>query len=68
MTAPELLGTAAGRRAGLIEAVRSLSDGDLARIGVHANLGPLALSDWIEFFLVHEAHHLYTIFKLVREG
>ena len=67
MTVPELLGTAAGRRAGLIEAVRSLSDADLARIGVHANLGPLALSEWIEFFVVHEAHHLYAIFKLVRE-
>jgi hypothetical protein len=63
----DLLGTAAGRRAGLIEAVGSLSDSDLARIGVHANLGPLALSDWLEFFLLHEAHHLYTIFKLVRE-
>ncbi len=68
LTAPELLGTAAGRRAGLIEAVGSLSDAALSRIGVHANLGPLALSEWIEFFLVHEAHHLYQIFKLVREG
>jgi hypothetical protein len=65
---PELLGTAAGRRASLIEMVRALSDEDLARIGVHANLGPLALSAWLEFFLVHEAHHLYTIFKLVRGG
>jgi len=64
----DLLGIAAGRRAGLIAAVGSLSDADLARIGVHANLGPLALSDWLEFFLVHEAHHLYAIFKLVREG
>jgi hypothetical protein len=25
---------------------------------------PLAL--WIEFFLVHEAHHLYTILRRVR--
>jgi len=68
MTAPDLLGTAAGRRVGLIEAVRSLSEPDLARIGVHAALGPLALSEWLEFFLVHEAHHLYQIFKLVRES
>ena len=68
MRAPDLLGTAAGRRAGLIEAARSLSDGDLARIGVHARLGPLPLSQWFDFFLVHEAHHLYQIFKLAREG
>jgi len=65
LAAPERF---AGRRVGLIEAVRSLSEPDLARIGVHAALGPLALSEWLEFFLVHEAHHLYQIFKLVRES
>lgn len=68
MPAPDLLGTAAGRRAGLIEAVRPLSETELARIGVHARLGPLPLSQWFDFFLVHEAHHLYQIFKLVRES
>jgi hypothetical protein len=66
MAGPELVGTAAGRRATLIETVRALSDPELARIGVHANLGPIPLSGWLEFFLVHEAHHLYAIFKLVR--
>ena len=68
LPAPELLATAAGRRAALIETVGGLSDTALARVGVHAKLGPLALSEWLEFFLVHEAHHLYTIFKLVRGG
>ena len=68
MTVADLLGTAAGRRAGLIEAVRGLSDDDLGRIGVHARLGPLPLAQWFDFFLVHEAHHLYQIFKLVRES
>lgn len=65
--APDLVAIAAGRRAALIEAVRRLSEEDLARIGVHSRLGPLPLSAWLEFFLVHEAHHLYAIFKLVRE-
>jgi hypothetical protein len=68
LPAPDLVGTAAGRRAALIETVGALSDAELARVGVHANLGPLSLSEWLEFFLVHEAHHLYTIFKLVRAG
>jgi len=68
LSAPDLLATAAGRRAGLIETVGGLSDTELARVGVHAKLGPLALSEWLEFFLVHEAHHLYAIFKLVRES
>ncbi|HET7452981.1 MAG TPA: DinB family protein [Thermoanaerobaculia bacterium] len=68
LAAAALLGVAAERRAALIAAVRSLSEGDLGRIGVHAALGPMPLSAWIEFFLVHEAHHLYQIFKLVRES
>lgn len=64
--APDLMAIAAGRRADVIATVRPLSEEGLARIGVHSRLGPLALSTWIEFFLVHEAHHLYAIFKLVR--
>jgi hypothetical protein len=67
-SAPDLLATAAGRRAALIETAGDFSDAELARVGVHASLGSLALSEWLEFFLVHEAHHLYTIFKLVRAG
>jgi hypothetical protein len=68
IAAPELLGIAAGRRAAMIERVRELSDAELARVGVHARLGPLTLAEWLEFFLVHEAHHMYQIFKLVRES
>ena len=67
-SASDLMAIAAGRRAALIEAVRALSEDDLARIGVHSRLGPLPLSTWLEFFLVHEAHHLYAIFRLVRSG
>jgi hypothetical protein len=66
--AAELLGIAAERRAAMIGRVRELSDAELARVGVHARLGPLALWEWTEFFLVHEAHHLYQIFKLTRES
>ena len=68
MPAGDLLAIAAGRRAALLAAVRGLSDGDLERIGVHGTLGPLPLAAWLDFFLLHEAHHLYTIFKLARAG
>jgi hypothetical protein len=27
----------------------------------------MALSLWLEFFLVHEAHHLYVILQRLRE-
>jgi hypothetical protein len=30
-------------------------------VGVHPHLGPFAVTDWVEFFLLHEAHHLYQV-------
>ena len=44
----------------------SLKESDLRRIGIHRFYGPLDISQWVEFFLLHEAHHLFTIFKLLR--
>ena len=44
----------------------SLKEPDLRRIGIHRFYGPLDISQWVEFFLLHEAHHLFTIFKLLR--
>jgi len=63
---PELLETAARRRETLVETVQELSDAELDRIGVHTRLGPMPMSEWLEFFLLHESHHLYEIFKLAR--
>ncbi len=45
----------------------SLTENDLQRVGIHATYGKLNLLDWLEFFLLHEAHHLFTIFKLVHK-
>src|SRR5664279_2473630 len=41
----------------------SLIKEDLSRRGIHPVLGKMALSEWIEFFLLHESHHMMTIFK-----
>ena len=30
------------------------------RIGVHPAFGPMTLAQWLDFFLIHEAHHLYV--------
>jgi uncharacterized damage-inducible protein DinB len=46
----------------------NLSDDQLARVGIHRNLGAMTLREWIEFFLLHEAHHLYVVMKLARAG
>jgi hypothetical protein len=37
----------------------------LTRTGLHPRFGLLTVTDWTEFFLLHEAHHLYTLFALV---
>ncbi len=44
--------------------LKSLMDDQLSRTGVHPVFGMLTLSEWIEFFLLHEAHHMMTIFQL----
>jgi hypothetical protein len=30
-------------------------------VGVHPALGPLTIPEWLEFFLLHEGHHLYQV-------
>lgn len=34
------------------------------RTGTHPVYGSMNLLQWINFFLLHEAHHLYAIFKM----
>ena len=39
----------------------------LTKTASHPRFGLLSTIDWTEFFLLHEAHHLYTLFSLVRD-
>jgi hypothetical protein len=48
------------RRAALEAWAARLTPAQAARIGVHARFGPMDVARWLEFFLVHEAHHLYV--------
>lgn len=43
-----------------------LNDTELIRTAVHPLYGKMDIMQWTEFFLLHEAHHLFTIFKLER--
>jgi hypothetical protein len=65
---PEILHRLTALRAELITLVSGLGDAQLARTGVHPTLGEMALPLWIEFFLLHEAHHLYVVMKRARGG
>jgi hypothetical protein len=42
----------------------SISPEQLARKGMHPRFGQLSVIGWLEFFLLHEAHHIFTIFHL----
>jgi hypothetical protein len=53
-------------RGELVGLVRSLSPAQSARTGLHPTFGEMDVAGWLDFFLLHEAHHLYT--ALVRVG
>lgn len=53
-------------RAELLARVRVLTPAQARRTGVHPAFGELDVAGWLEFALLHEAHHLYT--ALVRLG
>lgn len=54
-------------RTKLMARLRSLTEEDFQRTGVHPKFGAMSLALWLEFFLVHEAHHLYVALQLVRK-
>jgi hypothetical protein len=66
LSTPQLLVRISSMRAKLMARLRSISEEDFERTGVHPKLGAMSLSLWLEFFLVHEAHHLYMVLQLVR--
>ena len=68
LSTPEVLSLLTSRRADLVRLVDGLGTGDLVRVGIHPAFGPLAAPGWIEFFLLHEAHHLYAAMQRARGG
>ncbi|MGZ4900660.1 MAG: DinB family protein [Candidatus Angelobacter sp.] len=63
---PQLLVRISSMRAKLMARLRSLSEEDFERTGIHPKFGAMSLALWLEFFLVHEAHHRYVVLQLVR--
>ncbi len=52
----------------LYQLVTSLSKAELNRTGIHLKFGKMTIVRWTEFFLLHEAHHQFTIFRLVQSS
>ncbi|SRR5579871_2299571 len=68
MTTQQVLVRLSSMRIKLMAQLHSLSEEDFARTGIHPKFGEMNLSLWLEFFLVHEAHHLYVVLQLVRSN
>lgn len=51
----------------LMKFFEMLSDKQMQKAGTHTVYGELTTEQWLQFFLLHEAHHFLTIFKLVHQ-
>ncbi len=51
----------------LSNGILSFKETDFEKTGLHPTYGKMNLIQWLHFFLLHEAHHLFTIFKLGAE-
>jgi len=60
----ELLKKISRDRETIYQLITHLPPDKLERTGIHSKYGKLTVLEWTEFFLLHEAHHLYTIFQL----
>lgn len=56
----------AGLREMLLTRLKTLPAADYRRTGIHSKFGEMTLALWLEFFLTHEAHHLYVVLQQVR--
>lgn len=55
-----------GRRA-ILSALEAGGEPLLSKTGLHTRYGLLTGNEWLEFFLLHEAHHLFVLFQLVQD-
>lgn len=53
-------------RSALIMLTERLSPDDLAQTATHTRYGTMNVEQWIEFFVLHEAHHIFTVFRRLR--
>jgi len=63
---PDLLSKLNGNRRQILELITNLPDDQLLLKGTHPKYGTLTIPEWTEFFLLHEAHHLFTMFRLAK--
>jgi uncharacterized damage-inducible protein DinB len=63
-TTYELLKKITADREVIYQLIQHTPADKLERTGTHPKFGKLTIIEWTEFFLLHEAHHLFAIFQL----
>ncbi len=63
-TTYELLKKISIDRETIYHLISALPSDKLERAGFHPKYGRLTILEWTEFFLLHEAHHLFAVFQL----
>ena len=61
MQPQEVLANLSSLRTKLMARLRPLNESDFERTGIHSKFGEMTLALWLEFFLVHEGHHLNVV-------
>ena len=64
LSLPQLFSELNSRRETINSFLLNLNSGELSRKGRHTQLGYFSIALWAEFFLLHEAHHLYSVFRM----
>ncbi len=63
-TSREIMQDLLATRKEMASGILSFKESDIDRTGLHPVYGKMNLMEWLNFFLLHEAHHLFTIFKM----
>ena len=63
----ELFGLISTQAAQIDTILAHTNEAGLRRTGLHPKYGLLTVTQWTEFYLLHEAHHLFTIFMLTQD-
>jgi hypothetical protein len=66
LTTDEVISRLHTLRAEIVRFIKRLPDAETNRVGIHPLFGQMDLAHWVEFFLLHEAHHLYKL--MIRLG
>ncbi len=66
LNSKELLNHLEEERKKVTDFIFKLNKSELQKPGTHQKFGVMNVVEWIEFFLLHEAYHIYTIFRISR--